>query len=118
MSTSALRALASSSKTTQILNGRSLTCVVFLSGFFGLGRAPGCKSFIGYVFATSVPNSDASTNLLFINRPSKALQTKFPSKRRPAETLRLRARRRDFDTESKSSQSCEGYIPEGGEFNS
>jgi hypothetical protein len=51
-----------------------------------------------------MPNPDVFAKLLFINRSSKDLQTKFPSKRLPAETFQLRARRRNFDIESKRSR--------------
>jgi hypothetical protein len=51
--------------------------------------------------ASSMPGPHVFAKLLLINRSSKALRTKLPSKRLPAETFQIRAKRRNFDIESK-----------------
>jgi len=52
-----------------------------------------------------MPNSGVFAQLLSIDHSSKALQTKFPPKRLTALSFQLRARRRNFDIESKSSRN-------------
>jgi hypothetical protein len=48
-----------------------------------------------------MPDPHVFTKLLLINRSSKSLQTRLPSKRLPAETSQLRTQRRNVDIESK-----------------
>ena len=48
-----------------------------------------------------MPDPQVFAKLLLINRSSKILRTKLPSKRLPAETFQLYTQRRNVDIESK-----------------